>query len=477
MSASVKSFKPSKIEIVSNSGTVYNITGSTPLFSYYESIDTPFIMGVLQIIDSGINLIKTMPIQGGEQVLIEFLVSKANGTNVTTDELIKFDFRLYKIYNRQFSDKAQIYNMALVPEEALLNEFVRVDNLLEGTPDEIVKNLLKDYWKVDEDRIFTEESKFKVRRYPARKTVSSLISSLQLQSISSKSTYSQKKSDSSDEEEKGDIPSSVSVSDASVTGTAGYLFFQNRNGFVFKSIDTICAVGQKGAFNGSDVIANYYSRESLDPSDPTNYFSIRKYKFIDEIDIIDKLRRGVYSTKMVFYNISTGDYEEISYKLSDTFDDMVKLGSQNKLPEYQIKRQSYPSRVMSMIIDHETWQMDDSPADPEQGGDPEISDNSKYLIAQGIARRNILETQKLEIIVPGNINLMVGEKIKIYLPNMSSQSKREKEPWDRESSGNYLISKLSHNFNMIESSGQQFETSLELIRDTYGMEEDPSKVT
>ena len=130
-----------------------------------------------------------------------------------------------------------------------------------------------------------------------------------------------------------------------------------------------------------------------------------------------------------------------------------------------------------MVIDNESWNFSDDVGDPEEGGDGGgYPDETKYLIAQGIARRNVLELQRLEINVPGNYNLTVGEKIKVYLPNMASQQERNKEQWDNESSGKYLISKLSHNFNMADETGQTFETSLVLIRDTYGMEEEPSKV-
>ena len=59
---------------------------------------------------------------------------------------------------------------------------------------------------------------------------------------------------------------------------------------------------------------------------------------------------------------------------------------------------------------------------------------------------------------------------------MAQQSTKEKEPWDKESSGNYLIAKLSHNYSMIEEQGPKLTTVLELIRDTYGMEEEPSSV-
>jgi len=85
-----------------------------------------------------------------------------------------------------------------------------------------------------------------------------------------------------------------------------------------------------------------------------------------------------------------------------------------------------------------------------------------------------MENQKLEIEIPGNMELSVGDKIKVMLPNMSAQSSRETEPYDRENSGTYLISALSHNNVFLNSS--MCTTRLELIRDIYGMKDSTSNV-
>ena len=85
-----------------------------------------------------------------------------------------------------------------------------------------------------------------------------------------------------------------------------------------------------------------------------------------------------------------------------------------------------------------------------------------------------MENQKLEVTIPGNMDLKVGDKIKILLPNMSSETVREKEKLDRENSGTYLISALSHNNVFLNSS--TCTTQLELIRDIYGMKDYSSNV-
>ena len=470
---SIKSAKPNYINIISLSGKVYDVTAISTSFSYYEDVDKPFVVATLQVIDSGLNLIKTLPMQGGEEVELEFDAPGLNGKKPQIKK-VNYKFRIWKIYNRAFTAKAQLYNIALISEEAMLNEIVRITKKLSGTPDVIVDELLKKYLKT-EKQVFTEKAGNNLIFYPSRKTISSIISTIQLKSRSNKATPIKPRVVENNNTEKK-FESDNESADGTISGTAGYLFFENKNGFTFKSMDTICAVGTKGNFSGTDVLATYSSKAITDNEDSNNFFTIENYKFVDEIDIIENFRRGVYSTKMVFYNFSTGEYNEFNYNLKETFDSMVKLGNQDKLPEYQIQHSNYPTRVISMVVDHETWHRGESVADPEQNGNALYPDESKYMLAQGIARRNILNFQKLRITIPGNSDLVVGEKIKIYLPNMVQQSLKQKESWDKESSGNYLIAKLSHNYMMVDDTGPKMTTVLELIRDTYGMEEEPSGV-
>lgn len=470
---SIKSIKPNYINIVSLTGKVYDISPICPTFFYYEDIDRPFVISTLQVIDSGLNLIKTLPIQGGEEVEIEFDAPGMENKKPTIKK-VNYKFRVWKVYNRIFTDKTQTYNLALVSEEAMLNEIVRITKKLSGTPDKIVEELLKKYLKT-EKKIFTEKAGNNLIFYPSRKTITNIISSIQIKSRSDKATPIKARNTQLNNTEKK-FESDNESADGTVSGTAGYLFFENKNGFVFKSMDTICAVGTKGNFSGSDVLATYYVRPVINDESRNKFFAIERYRFIDEIDILENFRRGVYSTKLIFYNMSTGEYNEFNYNLKETFDSMVKLGNQDKLPEYQIKHSDYPSRVMSMVVDHETWHRGESVADPEQKGNALYPDENKYLIAQGMARRNILNFQKLEITIPGNCDLVVGEKVKVYLSNMAQQSLKEKDRWDKESSGNYLIAKLSHNYIMADETGAKMTTVLELIRDTYGMEEEPSSV-
>lgn len=450
-------------------GTEYNITPICVAFAYYEDIFSPFVTAVLHVVDSGMNLIGSLPIQGGEKVYVKIKDVK--------DNIFEYELHVWKIYNRQFNKNTQSYNLALISKEGLYNEGVRITEKLSGLPDKIVKDILTKYLNTKK-KVDAETAKYNINFYPNGKKAHSIIQSIQYKSVPKNSTPGKGKSkDSKRTGSKSSIPTNTDVA----SGTAGYLFFENKDGFVFKSMDLLCSDGTD-TFKGVAPVATYTYKPALNQADPNNYYIIEEYAFTDELDMVDQMRNGIYSTYMVFYNYSTGAYEEYTFNLADTFNAMSHLGSQTKLPQFQSDLSNYPTRVMSMILDHETWFDGDGPGSNEEkdrgknstSGGSNFPDYQKYYISQGIARRYLMENQKMEIVIPGNMTLKVGDKIKVLIPNMSAESSRKTQQYDEENSGTYLISKLSHN-NMFLNTFM-CSTKIELIRDTYGIKDYSSKV-
>ena len=85
-------------------------------------------------------------------------------------------------------------------------------------------------------------------------------------------------------------------------------------------------------------------------------------------------------------------------------------------------------------------------------------------MAKSFSRYNMLFTQSLNIVVPCNVNLKVGELIRVIFPTVGPGSTPDEKPVDKESSGNYLIRSLRHHFDV---AGGQNVTSLNLVRDSY----------
>lgn len=463
--------KTAKISSVKGDKTL-DITDLVYRFDYFENISMPTVSAKLTLVDSGANLIASLPIQGFEKIELSIEASD--------EETYNYNMRVYKIDSRFSGDRFQTYSLGLISEEALLNEGVRVAKTLKDKPDKIVKDLLQKYLKTQKD-VITDPAVYNIVFNPGKKSPFGIIDSIKLKSVPQGGNVNPKTSKNKNKFDVGgnktDVTSSVppvSNSDYTKTqGTSGYMFFENRNGYVFKSIDSLCSVDK---YNGTPPVA-VYTQENNDVGGPPTR-KILDIDFVEEIDIMSKLRLGAFSSLICFYNYSTGKYEEHVYSLADSYDIMGHSGSQKGLPYGQKELSKYPTRIMSALLDHETWYNGTEIASPEKedgatGSTTNFPDFQKYYMSQSIARVNSLINQTVKITVTGNPSLVVGDKIEIRIPNQIPSANRKEQPYDPEHSGVYLISEVNHAFIPKK---KLTTTYLTLIRDSYGSPTSASKV-
>lgn len=457
-----KFFSPTKITLTDVNGKQHDLTSAVGLFSYYENIYIPFVSANMFVVDSGQNFIGNLPIQGGEKINVSL-------ENVKKEK-VEYDLVVWKVYNRNFEKNMQYYTLSLISEEGLLNQSARVIDNYQGNAEAIVSSVLKNVLKTKK-KLRSETSQFKMNLCPNGRKAHAFIQSLSPKTVSKTTKF--KKGGGSNSSSQG---SELGVNSKKASGTAGYLFFENKEGFVFESIDRLCSDGTD-TFGGSPPIAEYVARPGIGSNPDTAFYNIIEYKFVDEIDIVDKLNNGIFSTHMCYFDISSQKYEEYNYDMKKTFNNMSHLGSQDILGKYQKQLSEKPSRIMSILLDHESWYSGENIANPEENGDADFPDHAKYYTAQSIGRRYLMEMQKLEIEISGNSDLKVGDKIKVMLPNMAAQSIRESKKYDEENSGTYLISSLAHHYQIMKESGEpEFISQLTLIRDTMGIKEYDSNV-
>ena len=449
-----------------------NIVSLVTYIQYHECIEWPAYGATMVVVDNSENLISKMPLQGFEKVIFKC-------TDPTNEEY-EYTFRVWKVANRIAADRRNIYTLCLISEEGLLNEGIRVNKLLEGSTDSVVKKVMKDYLKRTLPEENVEPAATTIKLLPTKKSPFSLIRSLCMRTVSSES-YNKKNSTSAAAAASGSTESDVSSESATkASGTAGYLFYQTQRGYYFKSIDTLSDSEKIPVVNPvvNDEVQPFIYQAGKAPNE--SLMRIQEVVFGGEIDMMEKLRKGVYSSIVCYFNINTGKYEEYVYSLKDTWNDMVHLGSQTKLPIGQETLSEYPSRVMSTVINHESFYNGTGIASNEDSdlGDQDVDniypDFVKQYLSQGIARYGIMSNQELTISLTGHLELCAGDKIEIRIPNQVTDKEREEEVWDPEHSGTYLIKKLNHQFDV---STRKVYTVLDLIRDSYGIKDSESKVT
>ena len=101
-------------------------------------------------------------------------------------------------------------------------------------------------------------------------------------------------------------------------GTAGFLFFENKEGFNFKSVDSLVSKTQTGSSSSNDKsIVKYYYTQVNEAIKQSNDFKILNYTFEKNIDLMKSLRVGMYVNKTYFYDLYTNTLSQYVYKLKD----------------------------------------------------------------------------------------------------------------------------------------------------------------
>lgn len=457
-------FNAESITITSLSGNTYNITDMVVEFYLTESINSPYIQGRIIIADNEQNMIGNMPVQGRETVNIKVK------TNATSSKVYNFEMTVYAIGGRSTNGKIQVYTLELITYEGLQNEGIRIGKVLDGTADEIVEKIVKDILKSDKT-ISKESAKFPLKYLPTLKRPFDLIAHLSKNAVSAAASGSSSNASGSTSPTSSGSDVKVTSTTKRLSGTAGYLFFETYDGYVFKSVDALSDV--EGNYGGSPPTITYtFGIANDQASDAANPYKIIQYNFANEIDIMKQMRKGTYSTLCVFFDVNSMDYSEYLYSVEDTYNQMAHLGSADKIPLGQKELSRTPTRIMTQMINHELF---------HDGIDPGITnspypDRYKYHLPQSNARYTIAANQTLNIIVPPNLDIRAGDKVDIKIPNMANSELRKEKPWDDEHSGFYLVKDISYNFILRGASPLTGSNSITLIRDSYGRKEIPSKV-
>jgi hypothetical protein len=468
MAQNARQFTIESIGITSVTNQTYNITNIVLDFTLYESINNPYMLGEITIHDSRDNMLGNMPIQGQERVSIRVK------TETFSEKIYEYDMTVCGINVRTAEDRHQIYTLNLISFEGLKNEGIRIGKTIEGTADEIVAKILKEHLNTKK-KLDAEPERFPRKFLPSLKRPFDFIYQLSRVSVSSSSSVGKKGGATSNSGSvKNDSVTEIETNSmGKLSGTAGYLFFETYDGYVFKSLDKIASSGDDN-YGGTKPKYTYtYGVANSEETDRFNHLKILNYTFANEMDVLKQLRQGIYSTMCIFFDVNTCTYEENMYKVEDTYAQMSHLGSSTKIPVGAKELSKYPTRIMTQMINHEIFH-----DDKETSGksDAEYKDNYKYSIAQSNARYKLASNQQINITIPCNLTIRAGDKLELLFPNMTSEEARKLQPYDEEHSGNYLIKDIAYKF--IIKGPQPFvgTTHVSLVRDSMGRKNTASKV-
>ena len=432
MSDLLQTYRPRLFAITTEEGKKVDITNSILAIDYFEDLVSPAIHMMVHCINK-YSIVSGLPIRGGEKVEVEIETGSGDFEFIGGQDSL----RVYKVSGQEGTRMAEQFTLHITTQEYMKNEISRCFRKYTGKISESVKDILTNdlgTTKFLDENI--EESANSYKWMGSMRKPFKVLEWLCPKSLSSRAGES-------------DPDPKVYPSDQEkARGTMGFFFYENKDGFNFKSIDKLTEL--IGSAREENVSTYNYTGKIIKSANLGNAFKIIDYAFERNIDMRSALRFGLFKNHTFLLNIDDNQLTVYNYDIKEEIGNK-KLGRQEGL-SVPADLGELPSRIIVRATGNGIM---------SNGGGNEDTGRAAADRAKSAARYNLLFTQALNILIPCNINLKVGDVISCEFSEMSAG--RSKEP-DTEISGRYLIRELRHHF-----SSSQNTTSLKLIRDSYGL--------
>lgn len=395
------------------SKTIMNINSQVIGINIYEDIFSPFITGSISINDS-VDLMNAIPLNGEEIVTIGI---RTPGLDYT----INLEFYIYRCTDREYvGDRSVIYSLHIISKEAIVDINKRLSMSFKGTYDDIIQRLVRTDVGLKTDKaLLYEKSNGQI------KFVSNYWTPVEAIGFLCGKIENNKK-------------------------TPSYIFFENRDGFNFTSLDFMYAnqpIIQDFTYNNfsKEVTANStYRNVELD------YKRIISISIPKSFDYMEDVTSGKYGSKMFSYDLLTKQYSLKTYNYLEEF---VKANHLNKYPSASSQLISRTNSFVSSKLTH---------FGIHNGFGKSTTDTSNDQDRQSLLLQ--AKSQAVNIVVPGRFDYTVGKRVslKLYKNEVITTEATEDDMIDKINSGNYIISAINHTVYR-----DRHECHIELIKDSF----------
>lgn len=410
-----------KIRITTSKGFYHDVTAQTIAIQYYEDLFSPFISGSI-ILKESFDLTNLFPLIGEEYLDLDI-----STPTLDKEKSIRGTYYIYKMTDKEaVGDKSSVYQLHFISTEAIVDMNKKVSGVFGDRVSELIKRFVTDRTNGLEStkKVFIEETSNSTKYIsnfwsPAKNLVYLTNQAINLNSI------------------------------------PNYVFFENRDGFYFVSLDTLYTANVYQEFT-----YDKYTRDSDGMGGDiknvdADYKRISTISVPAHYDYIDKVTSGMFASKLITYDVTTKKYTAKNYNLFSRFD------KQKHLNPGSLNTDSVPFRTGSSILTMtKQW--------GNFNGFGDVT-NTK-IIQERLSTMKAAESSKLHITVPGRTDYTVGQKMAIYLNRMEPITDKREDTLDKALSGHYILSAVNHYIDR-----EKHECHMELIRESSQMDMNTGK--
>jgi hypothetical protein len=229
-----------------------------------------------------------------------------------------------------------------------------------------------------------------------------------------------------------------------------YFFFENKNGFVMSSLQSM--IKQEPYKTLKYEIKNSPTEGNLaaDPSD--NKDSIDSLRIRNDFDVITSMTNGAFASRLLSIDMFHQTYEYVDYSLE------VAEAKGNLINKYKpfnnLKNSKGESPFQAFGSFYRTNLAINDTAS-------EKSNDIRFWLQPRALHLALLHNFQIEIDIPGDIELKAGDVVNYEFPKFSSATSKGKE-LDKQRTGKYLVAAICHKFRE-----QSFESTALLTSDSF----------
>ncbi len=403
-----------EVSIITTRGFIQTITNQVIGIQVFQDLFQPFMSGTI-IIKESQDLLNLFPLIGEEFVRIEM-----STPSLDPEHKFKGEFYITKMVERFRVNEREIsYVLHFISKEAVINLNKKISKVYSGTISDTVKKIIEDQDGLESKKTpYVEETKNGTKHISNFWTPVENIKYLSQQALNNNNSPS-------------------------------YLFFETPFGLNFITLDTLMQMPVYQEFKWDNYTSDIGSGGGSYREPAEDYKRILEFYTPETFNYMDRVASGMYTSRMIHYDIVTKKYSDINYSAYN------KVDKQTHLNKYPLVTNTVPAKPNSFIINEHKYY-------GNFNGFGDVT-NTKTLQE----RISLLEQSnafRMEILVFGRLDYTVGQMVDIRVFK-TAQLQPEEDPeeyLDKIYSGKYLISAITHNVDR-----EKHECAIELIKESF----------
>ena len=433
------------VRLFASSGNIIPLNGLTVSISLFENIFSPTMSGTITLLDAN-SIVSNLPIIGQE--FLSFKIKTASITEGGTSiiDFTKNPFSVYKIDQRIEGTNSELITLHFASPEMLRNLRTRVSKSYTNTIDNIAIDVIQNSRYINSKKdLFIEET------VGVRKIISP---------NSNPFTFIQKLS---------------SEAISKNNGSPFFLFYENKEGFNFRSLDSLYAQPITAEYNTGE----FYHQESsgtVVKNVLEEYSRPISHEMVAVNDTVKNVRGGLLASDLITYDIYSKKYERKNFRYFNNFNDYGRLGNSpiyntNFIDEFDNTVDNFTNANIHL---HPTSKNNGSDAQ-HYVLDP-TAKNIKSLYSPNGIENTLLPRQSkfvelnkgvsLNVKVHGSTNISVGQIIQFNKQTVGNAN--ESGDFDPYYTGRNIISNLRHIFDLAPK--KEHSIVMSLVKDGYEQE-------